>query len=214
MTDMSSVDEYRYESADASHTSAYLWSKVEQILGQEQSLVRQGGESRVFDLGCGNGAFSRRLKQLGISACGVDLSSSGVAYAKLACPEIQIEEGSVYDDLAKKYGQFPVVVSLEVVEHLYSPRIFAKTLFNLVEPGGKAIVSTPYHGYFKNLTLAVSGKLDSHFTVLWDHGHIKFWSIKTLTSLLTEAGFSRVKFEFAGRIPLLAKSMIAVASRP
>ena len=214
MTKSDLVDEYRYDSADASHTSAYLWSKVEQILGQEQKLIGQGGESRVFDLGCGNGAFSRRLKQIGIDACGVDLSSSGVAYAKSACPEIQIEEGSVYDDLAKKYGQFPVVVSLEVVEHLYSPRIFAKTLFDLVEPGGMAIVSTPYHGYFKNLMLAVSGKLDSHFTVLWDHGHIKFWSIKTLTALLTEAGFRGVKFEFAGRVPSLAKSMIAIATRP
>ena len=208
------ADEYRYESGDASHTSAYLWSKVERILRTQQKLVSKNGESRVFDLGCGNGAFTRRLKQLDIRACGVDLSSSGVAFARATCPEIQVEEGSVYDDLAEKYGQFPAVVSLEVVEHLYYPRVFAKSLFDLVEPGGIAIVSTPYHGYFKNLSLALSGKLDSHFTVLWEHGHIKFWSVKTLRILLMEAGFRDVKFEFAGRIPLLAKSMIAIANRP
>lgn len=148
MTNSDFIDEYRYHSADASHTSGYLWQKVEHILRYNQDCVRERGESSVFDLGCGNGAFTRRLKQLGISASGVDISSSGVAYAKSACPEIQIEEGSVYDDLASKYGQFPVVVSLEVVEHLYSPQIFAKNLFNLVQPGGIAIISTPYHGYF------------------------------------------------------------------
>jgi len=78
---------------------------------------------------------------------------------------------------------------------------------------GGAIVSTPYHGYLKNLALAVTGKMDAHFTALWDHGHIKFWSIPTLTTLLTEAGFENVRFRRVGRIPALAKSMIAVAHK-
>ncbi len=110
-------------------------------------------------------------------------------------------------------GQFPVVISLEVVEHVYYPRKFAETLFGLVESGGVAIVSTPYHGYFKNLALAVSGKMDDHFTALWDDGHIKFWSEKTLHQLLNEAGFVSVAFKRVGRIPLLAKSMIAIAQK-
>jgi 2-polyprenyl-6-hydroxyphenyl methylase/3-demethylubiquinone-9 3-methyltransferase len=67
-----------------------------------------------------------------------------------------------------------VVISLEVVEHVYAPRHYARTLFDLVEPGGAAIISTPYDGYWKNITLALSGRMDSHFTALWDHGHIKF----------------------------------------
>lgn len=61
--------------------------------------------------------------------------------------------------------------------------------------------------------MALTGTLDAHFTALWDHGHIKFWSIRTLTQLLMEAGFKTVRFERVGRIPLLAKSMIAVATR-
>ena len=91
---------------------------------------------------------------------------------------------------------------------------YAKTVFELLEPGGTAIISTPYHGYIKNIALAVSGKMDSHFTALWDHGHIKFWSVKTLSILLRDAGFSDVTFRRVGRIPALAKSMIAIARRP
>lgn len=106
------------------------------------------------------------------------------------------------------------MISLEVVEHVYAPRDYARSLFNLVEPGGTAIVSTPYHGYLKNLVLAVSGKMDKHFTALWDHGHIKFWSILTLETLLTEAGFRNIRFRRLGRIPVLAKSMIAIAEKP
>jgi hypothetical protein len=41
-------------------------------------------------------------------------------------------------------------------------------------------IMTPCHGYFKNLLLALTGKLDAHHDPLWDHGHIKFWSVPTL----------------------------------
>ena len=52
-----------------------------------------------------------------------------------------------------------------------------------------------------------------HFTALWEGSHIKFWSRKTLSRLLREAGFSSVDFHRVGRIPALAKSMIAVAHK-
>lgn len=62
--------------------------------------------------------------------------------------------------------------------------------------------------------MALTGKMDAHFTALWDHGHIKFWSMRTLSELLREAGFVDIRFERVGRVPALAKSMIAVARKP
>jgi 2-polyprenyl-3-methyl-5-hydroxy-6-metoxy-1,4-benzoquinol methylase len=168
---------------------------------------------RAFDLGCGNGATAHMLSSLGFVVTGVDPSQSGIELARKAYPTCRFEIGSAYDDLAVGYGTFPLVVSLEVIEHCYDPRRFAHTLFDLVEPGGTAIVSTPYHGYLKNLALAISGNLDTHFTVLWDGGHIKFFSIQTLRQLLSEVGFEDIRFIRVGRIPPLAKSMIAVARK-
>jgi 2-polyprenyl-6-hydroxyphenyl methylase/3-demethylubiquinone-9 3-methyltransferase len=55
--------------------------------------------------------------------------------------------------------------------------------------------------------------MDDHFTALWDYGHIKFWSMKTLRQLLVEAGFVDIRFMRVGRIPALAKSMIAIAGK-
>jgi 2-polyprenyl-6-hydroxyphenyl methylase/3-demethylubiquinone-9 3-methyltransferase len=204
--------EYVYDSVKPSHTQAYLWLHV----FAELDKVFQGlaAPRRVFDLGCGNGALMNALASRGYDVTGVDPSESGVSLAKAAWPDLPVFVGSAYDALSDRYGTFPAVVSLEVVEHLYSPRHYAQTMFKLVEPGGCAIVSTPYHGYVKNLALALSGKLESHFTALWDHGHIKFWSIRTLTVLLRGAGFGDIRFIRAGRIPALAKSMIAVARRP
>ena len=62
--------------------------------------------------------------------------------------------------------------------------------------------------------MTLTGRMDKHFTALWDHGHIKFWSMDTQGELLREAGFVDVRFECVGRIPPLAKSMIAIARKP
>lgn len=114
-------------------------------------------------------------------------------------PRARFECASVYDDLHAAFGSFDAVVSLEVVEHLYAPTLYARRMLDLLKPGGAAIVSTPYHGHWKNLALAVTGKMDAHFTALWDGGHIKFWSVATLRTLLSEAGFEDMTFRFAGR---------------
>lgn len=53
--------------------------------------------------------------------------------------------------------------------------------------------------------------MDSHYTALWDGGHIKFFSVKTLSQLLQEAGFKDLQFKFAGRFPYLWKGMLVSA---
>jgi 2-polyprenyl-3-methyl-5-hydroxy-6-metoxy-1,4-benzoquinol methylase len=204
------AEEFKFASADAEHTAQYLLPAVLRILAGEG----QAAKTSIFDLGCGNGATAEILQRHGYEVVGVDPSTSGIREAHSAYPNLRLFVGSAYDDLAARFGRFQVVLSLEVVEHVYYPRKFAATLFSLVRPGGLAIVSTPYHGYLKNVGLALSGKLDSHFTALWDEGHIKFWSILTLKELLIEAGFSGISFQRVGRIPVFAKSMIAVARRP
>jgi 2-polyprenyl-3-methyl-5-hydroxy-6-metoxy-1,4-benzoquinol methylase len=201
---------YRYEDAEVNPSHDYLLPSLRVELAGLWAR-----DKKLFDLGCGNGSVGAILyAEDGWAVTGVDPSVEGITQAKVRHPELKLETGSAYDDLAGKYGRFPVVISLEVVEHVYAPREYARTLADLLEPGGTAIISTPYHGYWKNLAMAATGKMDAHFTALWDHGHIKFWSIHTLTALLHQAGLSDIRFLRVGRVPFLAKSMIAIARRP
>ena len=204
------ISGYQYRDARPEHTHDYLWPGVFRVL---DSLFRDRTDRRVFDLGCGNGALAAALATKGYAVTGVDPSVEGIRQANHAHPGLELRRGSAYDDLRSRYGQFPAVVSLEVVEHVYAPRRYAACLFDLVEHTGIAVVSTPYHGYLKNLALALTGTMDAHFTAMWDHGHIKFWSRTTLSALLCEAGFRDVAFLRVGRIPSLAKSMIAIARK-
>ncbi len=197
---------YRYSGGELNVSHRYLLPAVIDILND----VAGKEDRRIFELGCGNGAVANKLTDRGFDVTGVDPSSQAIHYAKTCYPSLKIFQDSAYEDLPARYGKYPTVLSLEV----YFPRKFASVVYDLLVPGGTAVISTPYHGYLKNVLLSVSGKMDSHFTALWDHGHIKFWSVKTLQSLLDEAGFDDVSFIRVGRIPSLAKSMIAIAKKP
>lgn len=201
------MPEYAYTSASPDHTHRYLMPGVTRL------LARFSPSRRLFELGCGAGAVANDLSVAGFEVTAIDLSESGIAQAKQAYANVRFEVGSAYDDLASRFGAFDTVLSLEVVEHLYSPRDYARAVRNLLQPGGVAIISTPYHSYLKNLALAASGKMDAHFTALWDGGHIKFWSRKTLAALFAEVDMVEVDFLRVGRIPSLAMSMIQVFKR-
>src|SRR6266849_3530065 len=208
---MSDLTSYPYSDTLHHGHHRYLDDEVLGILAQ---LSWPAGERRVFELGCGNGSFAKIMSDHGYAVTAIDTSIDGIKLARFSFPGIAFHNGSAYDDLSKEFGKFNAVVSLEVVEHIFEPRKYVTTVYELLEHGGVAIISTPYHSYVKNLALAISGKMDAHFTALWDYGHIKFWSIKTLQILLLEAGFQEVRFRRVGRIPPLAKSMIVVARRP
>jgi 2-polyprenyl-6-hydroxyphenyl methylase/3-demethylubiquinone-9 3-methyltransferase len=69
-------------------------------------------------------------------------------------------------------------------------------------------LTTPYHGYLKNLALSLADRWDRHHTALWDGGHIKFWSRRSLAILMKQEGFAVEHFWGCGGLPLLWKSMM------
>jgi 2-polyprenyl-3-methyl-5-hydroxy-6-metoxy-1,4-benzoquinol methylase len=202
--------EYSYKESTASCAHGYLLGPIRELV---QGLGKTG---RLLDLGCGNGSLSHEFAKLGFEVYGVDRSESGIRIAQATFPRVQFSLGDVEKPMVP--GSFPAesfdfVISTEAVEHVFQPRQFVENAFRLLKPSGHFILSTPYHGYFKNLVLALTGKMDRHFTALWDGGHIKFWSQKTLSELLEEKGFTDLQFVGTGRVPYLWKSMILVSRK-
>jgi 2-polyprenyl-6-hydroxyphenyl methylase/3-demethylubiquinone-9 3-methyltransferase len=171
--------------------------------------------ARVLDLGCGNGYLAGQLLDRGYTTVGVDLSTSGIEICRRTYPKGRFELLRADADVLKELGEppFDVVVSTETIEHLYDPKSFVRGAYTALRPGGRFIVSTPYHGYVKNLALALTGKWDEHLNPMWNGGHIKFWSRRTLSQLLQEHGFGNLQFLGAGRAPLLWMSMVMSADK-
>lgn len=202
MNDAAPITDYGFRNDAASHTHAYLYPAV------TTALTAHAPGTKLFELGCGNGAMAATLAARGYDIVGVDPSPSGIAIAQATAHPCRLELGSSDEDLAARFGRFDAVVSLEVVEHVFSPKRYAEAIDELLVPGGIAVLSTPYHSYLKNLVLAVTGKMENHFTALWEGGHIKFWSRATLAQLFARAGFEEIAFDRVGRLPVVAKSMV------
>jgi 2-polyprenyl-6-hydroxyphenyl methylase/3-demethylubiquinone-9 3-methyltransferase len=207
---MSAYVEYGYTNAAEPYSHSYVWPKVLEL------CPPPGPGNRALDVGCGSGFNAAQLAERGWQVIGIDMSTEGIALARRAYPRVRFEVLPADDKLLLNLSEppFDLIVSTEVVEHLYDPRAYVKGCFSALRPGGRFVLSTPYHGYLKNLMLAVLGKWDTHANPLWDCGHIKLWSRNTLSTLLREAGFVNLQFRGAGRLPLLWMSMVMSADRP
>lgn len=169
------------------------------------------GQLRILDLGCGNGRISNLLAEKGHSVTGVDASESGIEAARTG-GKAKFVMASIYEPL--NLGPMDCVVSLEVLEHLYRPMALFEQAYAALKPGGVLIVSTPYHGYLKNLALSLLDGWDRHHHVSADGGHIKFFSRDSLETMARAAGFEVVRFHGVGRLPYLWKSMVVCLRKP
>ncbi len=145
--------DYGFHSGSASHMHRHFLPKIFELAGD----LPIG--TRVLDVGCGNGFTSGEFMKHGCTLVGVDLSESGIALARSAYPKGRFEVISAEDSLLEVLQEepFDLVVSTEVIEHLYSPRAYIKSCFEALRPGGRFICTTPYHGYLKNLAISLVG---------------------------------------------------------
>jgi len=195
--------EYGWENAAALADHFYNLPAIKSLL--------PSGKLNILDAGCGNGFIAGQLADMGHQVTAIDLSEDGIDIAKKKYPNVRFEVHSVYDELNELVDKVDVVISSEVIEHLYYPQRFLNNLYPVIREGGSLILTTPYHGYVKNLALSVFNKWDSHLTVDWEGGHIKFFSQKTISNMLKESGYKDIKFNNAGRIHWLWKSMVCQA---
>jgi 2-polyprenyl-6-hydroxyphenyl methylase/3-demethylubiquinone-9 3-methyltransferase len=174
-----------------------------------RAWLKQAGANTVLDLGCGNGALTAALQREGFSMTGMDASESGIAVASRSFPEIPFAHSNLAAPLPTESRQsFDAVIAVEVIEHLLLPRQLFQRAKEALRPGGVFIVTTPYHGFLKNLAIALTNKFDDHWHPLRDYGHVKFFSRATLEQLFNEQAFGTERFARVGRISALAKSMI------
>ena len=204
--------------------SLYGWKNAEPTCAHEYILpavlkeiqkLFQGKSARILDTGCGNGYVAAQLVQIGHAVVAIDASKDGIDIARTAYPKVDFRVLSLYDDnLGESIGQqVDAVIALETVEHLFYPKKLFEQSYQLLRTGGYLILSTPYHGYLKNLAISLANGWDQHFSVDWDGGHIKFFSKKTLAQMACYAGFKSPRSYGIGRVPGLWKSIIMVAEK-
>jgi 2-polyprenyl-3-methyl-5-hydroxy-6-metoxy-1,4-benzoquinol methylase len=207
-TPMADYQEHSFSSERASP----FWQYVQ---GTMISLLNKDKNRCILDLGCGNGYLVNFLISHGYNAYGIDASQTGIAIANKVNPGRFFIQDLDDNQLPAEIRDLPfdTIVSTEVIEHIYNPFTFMALCKDVLSKngGGEIILTTPYHGYLKNLVLSIFDKWDKHTNAVAVGGHIKFWSRASLGKLLTQTGFTVTHFVGCGRMPYMWKSMLMKA---
>lgn len=115
-----------------SKKSNYLLERVVEIMDEEE-------RGKVLDIGCGDGDYSFRLKNLGFEVIALDLDEKRFKYKnKIEFYKCDITKGLPLPDIF-----FDYVIFLEVIEHLRNPYFVVGEISRILKEKGKLIISTP-----------------------------------------------------------------------
>ena len=177
--------------------------KLHEQIAENISQTLPSGSS-ILDLGCGQGALSLRLQDLGYKVLAVDVNkddflAEGVPYE--VCNFNYSRD--VKDFLGRHHEEFDCVMGIEVIEHLENPWEYLRMLKSLVKKDGFIVLTTPnITSWYHRVVFLMTGLFPT-FVNPDEIGHINpisEWEIKVIASKI---GLSVSKITGAGTLPYI-----------
>lgn len=150
------------------------------------------GRKRVVDVGCGRGELLELLREVGVSAYGVDVADDVIAVCREK--ELEVVDGDAVAHLeALDKGAVDGIVASHIVEHLAPDRLWRliSAAAETVADGGILVVETP------NPESLLAGSVNFHR----DPTHVRPVHPDTLSFLCESAGFARVEIRRLAPVP-------------
>ena len=145
---------------------------------------------RALDVGCGAGLLCEPLARLGAAVTGVDAAPESIAVAQAHAAAMGLAIDYHAGELvALALGQFDLVTSLEVLEHVADKPAFAAQLAAHLAPDGLLIVSTPNRTPASRVLLVGAAEAVG-MVPRGTHDWHDFVTPDELTGLLADAGLA------------------------
>jgi 2-polyprenyl-6-hydroxyphenyl methylase/3-demethylubiquinone-9 3-methyltransferase len=172
----------------------YIRDQIDQHWQADECSRRPLDGKSALDVGCGAGLLAEPLARLGAKVTAIDAAPEVIAVARNHAAPQGLDLNYRAGDVQQLDGQFDLVTSLEVIEHVADPGEFLKTLARRLAPGGLLILSTPNATAWSRLlmiTVAESlGRIPRG-----THDFDKFIGPDRMKSLLADAGLKCVDVE-------------------
>lgn len=155
--------------------------------------LKPGSNISVLDIGASSGEFLTASIEMGWKASGIEPSTAGVEAAQ--SKGLNVVQ-STAERLPFADEQFDIVHSNHVFEHLADPQLAANEAFRVLKPGGLIFIEVP--NQFDNIQFfrdRVFNRIVVREQNIRSIHHLYFFSKRTLTKLLTNAGFKNVQIK-------------------
>jgi 2-polyprenyl-6-hydroxyphenyl methylase/3-demethylubiquinone-9 3-methyltransferase len=166
---------------------AYIRDMADQHWALDEQSRRPLEGKTALDVGCGAGLLAEPLARLGATVTAVDAAAELIdaARAHAAGQGLDIDyRAAAVEELE---GQFDLVTSLEVIEHVADPGAFVTALAQRLAPGGLMILSTPNATQWSRLITITLGE-GTGAIPKGTHDFDKFISPERMRVLLESAG--------------------------
>jgi 2-polyprenyl-6-hydroxyphenyl methylase/3-demethylubiquinone-9 3-methyltransferase len=179
---------------------AYLRDQVDQHWSlDEHSLKPLAGKS-ALDVGCGAGLLAEPLARLGAEVTAIDAAPGLIAAAKLHAHGQGLDIDYRVAPVEEVGGQFDLVTSMEVIEHVADPEMFVRALAARLGPGGLMVLSTPNKTPLSRLLMVGIAEATGAIPK-GTHDFEKFIAPDTLKAMLGKAGLQCIDVEGIGWSP-------------
>jgi 2-polyprenyl-6-hydroxyphenyl methylase/3-demethylubiquinone-9 3-methyltransferase len=107
-------------------------------------LARPLAGKAALDIGCGAGLLCEPLARLGAAVTGVDAAAENIAAASAHAEGMGLDIRYMAGEIAGlDIGQFDLVTSMEVIEHVADKAAFLRDVAARLAPDGLLVMSTP-----------------------------------------------------------------------
>jgi 2-polyprenyl-6-hydroxyphenyl methylase/3-demethylubiquinone-9 3-methyltransferase len=172
----------------------YIRDQIDQHWALDECRRRPLEGRSALDVGCGAGLLTEPLARMGARVTGIDAAPELIEAARNHAAGQALEIDYRAADLFDIEGQYDLVTSLEVIEHVADPAAFVKGLARRLAPGGLMILSTPNRtAWSKLLTITLAEALGR--IPKGTHDYDQFISPDRMKVLLADAGLKCVDFE-------------------
>lgn len=173
---------------------AYLRDQVDQHWALDEHSLKPLAGRTALDVGCGAGLLAEPLARLGAKVTAIDAAPGLIAAAKLHAHGQGLQIDYRVTPVEELGGQFDLVTSMEVIEHVADPAMFVRTLAARLAPGGLMILSTPNKTALSRLlTIGVAEAIGA--VPKGTHDFDKFIAPDTLKAMLADAALKCIDVE-------------------
>ncbi len=162
----------------------YRRSRNDRLLDAVIKVLPVGG--RILDLGCASGGLLDRVSDRAGYRAGVESDPDAARVAATLAD--QIVNASITDDLPFPRHSFDVVVCADVLEHLVDPWDSLTQVVAWCRPEGAVVVSVPNIANWQARLRLLRGRWYYEQCGLFDDGHLRFFTLETLSELLRGSG--------------------------
>lgn len=137
----------------------YIRSAIDSRWNADARSMRPLSGKRALDVGCGAGLLCEPLARMGAAVTGIDAAPENIEAAKVHAEGqgLAVDYRAIAVGVLDEAG-FDLVTSMEVIEHVSDPALFAKGLAAKLAPDGLMILSTPNRTPLSRLAMITIGE--------------------------------------------------------